>query len=346
MIPPLACSTNPKPALLHPDATGPAGHRGRRTQAATTPAPSARDCSPMAARSQTRVPCRCTATNVRPSGLKHRSSCVVPSGSSEPRVLLRRLRLQQADGPVADSDGQAVGGSIWGVARRGGRHSAVRRAVSAKARGEADRTSPHAIVLADMQTSLARRQRHRRLGIGRRPRGSSALKRTAIAIPIILVVAFIGAGRDGLARGRRRLQLLRQRASRTRRRPSPTSSSTSRRSSTTVPARSSLPASASASARSSSFDELTPEVLDATTAIEDKDFWINPGFDLGGLRCGDDRHDQRPATRRIDDHPAARPGPAPPAERLRGQSRGAEDPRDHPVDPADPGLSRRRRASS
>ena len=31
------------------------------------------------------------------------------------------------------------------------------------------------------------------------------------------------------------------------------------------------------------FDQIPPEVLDATTAIEDKDFWINPGFDLGGF---------------------------------------------------------------
>ena len=31
------------------------------------------------------------------------------------------------------------------------------------------------------------------------------------------------------------------------------------------------------------FSELTPEVLDATTAIEDKDFWVNPGFDLAGF---------------------------------------------------------------
>ena len=31
------------------------------------------------------------------------------------------------------------------------------------------------------------------------------------------------------------------------------------------------------------FAELTGEVLDATTAIEDKDFWDNPGFDLAGF---------------------------------------------------------------
>ena len=31
------------------------------------------------------------------------------------------------------------------------------------------------------------------------------------------------------------------------------------------------------------FAELTPEILDATTAIEDKDFWDNPGFDFAGF---------------------------------------------------------------
>jgi len=31
------------------------------------------------------------------------------------------------------------------------------------------------------------------------------------------------------------------------------------------------------------FDELPGEILDATTAIEDKDFWVNPGFDPAGI---------------------------------------------------------------
>ncbi len=31
------------------------------------------------------------------------------------------------------------------------------------------------------------------------------------------------------------------------------------------------------------FDQVPPELIDATTAIEDKDFWSNPGFDLGGF---------------------------------------------------------------
>jgi len=31
------------------------------------------------------------------------------------------------------------------------------------------------------------------------------------------------------------------------------------------------------------FDEIPPEMIDATTAIEDKDFWVNPGFDVAGF---------------------------------------------------------------
>ncbi len=31
------------------------------------------------------------------------------------------------------------------------------------------------------------------------------------------------------------------------------------------------------------FDELPGEIIDATTAIEDKDFWVNPGFDPAGI---------------------------------------------------------------
>ena len=31
------------------------------------------------------------------------------------------------------------------------------------------------------------------------------------------------------------------------------------------------------------FDQIPPEMIDATTAIEDKDFWTNPGFDIGAI---------------------------------------------------------------
>src|SRR5215217_4447798 len=49
-----------------------------------------------------------------------------------------------------------------------------------------------------MQTSLARRQRHRRHVDRRRPRGSSAVRRVAIAIPIVLFTAFLAVGLAGV----------------------------------------------------------------------------------------------------------------------------------------------------
>ena len=42
------------------------------------------------------------------------------------------------------------------------------------------------------------------------------------------------------------------------------------------------------------FDDIPGEMLDATTAIEDKDFWTNPGFDPFAHRLGRHRHGQRP----------------------------------------------------
>ena len=51
------------------------------------------------------------------------------------------------------------------------------------------------------------------------------------------------------------------------------------RSSTTGPARSSWPGSATRKREVVTFDEIPPILLDATTAIEDKTFWENAGFD-------------------------------------------------------------------
>ena len=251
----------------------------------------------------------------------------------------RRRRIVEEASPaqLVEEAGQAVGRSIGGVARRRGRHSERAEASRPEARGVADRTSPHAIVHADMQTSLARRQRHRRLGTRRRPRGSTALKRTAIAIPIILLVVFIGAGVTGF------LGVVAAYSYYANGLPNPEAALADLEfdQQTIVYDRTGVYELARLGERKREivgFSELTPEVLDATTAIEDKDFWVNPGFDFAGFVCRHRRHDQRPAPRRLDDHPAARPGPPPAAERLRGQPRGAQDPRDHPVGPADPGL--------
>ncbi|HET9345424.1 MAG TPA: transglycosylase domain-containing protein [Candidatus Limnocylindrales bacterium] len=133
-----------------------------------------------------------------------------------------------------------------------------------------------------MQTSLARRQRHRRLGTRRRPRGSTALKRTAIAIPIILVVAVIAAGLTGLLGVVAAYSYYEQGL------PNPEAALADLEfdQQTIVTDRTGTIELARLGERKReivTFDQLTPEVLDATTAIEDKDFWVNPGFDLAGF---------------------------------------------------------------
>ena len=53
--------------------------------------------------------------------------------------------------------------------------------------------------------------------------------------------------------------------------------------------------------------EIPPILLDATTAIEDKTFWENAGFDPVAIVVGRPRLAARRQPRRLDDHPAARP---------------------------------------
>ncbi len=133
-----------------------------------------------------------------------------------------------------------------------------------------------------MQTSLARRQRHRRsLGRGR-PRGSSAVRRTVIAIPIILFSAFLAIGLAGLVGVAAAYNYYSQGL------PDPvdTLSSLSFDQQTRITDRTGkieLARLGEFKRELVTFDQIPAEMLDATTAIEDKDFWINPGFDVAGF---------------------------------------------------------------
>ena len=85
------------------------------------------------------------------------------------------------------------------------------------------------------------------------------------------------------------------------------------------------------------FDQLparcsTPRPPSRTRLLE------QPRLRPGGHRVGRPRHRLRPAARRLDDHPAARPRAAPAAGGVRGHDLRAQGPRDHPVDPPDPGV--------
>jgi penicillin-binding protein 1A len=146
-----------------------------------------------------------------------------------------------------------------------------------------------------MQTTLARRQRHRR-ATGRRPtrRGGSTLRRILIAIPIIILLVGLllaGAGAlftvaaynyyaDGLPDPKEALTKL------------------DFEQQTIVTDRTSkveLARLGTLRRELVKFDEIPGEMLDATTAIEDKDFWVNAGFDpIGIVSAGLDTISGRP----------------------------------------------------
>jgi membrane peptidoglycan carboxypeptidase len=135
-----------------------------------------------------------------------------------------------------------------------------------------------------MQTSLARRQRHRR-SIQRRPQasgGSRTLRRVVIAIPVILISLAFVTGFVGMVFA---VGLYNQYAAGL---PSPKeiladldfdqpSLVYDRTGKVELARLGSLRREVVA------FDEIPDEMLDATTAIEDQDFWTNPGFDPIGI---------------------------------------------------------------
>jgi membrane peptidoglycan carboxypeptidase len=133
-----------------------------------------------------------------------------------------------------------------------------------------------------MQTSLARRQRHRR-GVGRgRPRGSSNLRRVVIAIPLLILAAFALIGVAGLVGVAAAYNYYSQGL------PDPKDTLTNLvfDQQTTITDRTDkivLARLGEFKRELVDFKDIPPELLDATTAIEDKDFWSNPGFDFGGF---------------------------------------------------------------
>lgn len=133
-----------------------------------------------------------------------------------------------------------------------------------------------------MQTSLARRRRHRRLGASRRPRGGGAARNAVIAVPILLFVLLFGVGFAGF------VSVVSAYAYFSRDLPDPKALllGLSFDQQTMVLDRTGTIELARLGERKRevvTFDEIPDEMLDATTAIEDKDFWSNPGFDLGGF---------------------------------------------------------------
>ncbi len=133
-----------------------------------------------------------------------------------------------------------------------------------------------------MQTSLARRQRHRRTAGRGRPRGSSTVGRIAIAIPIILFAVFVAVGLAGLVGVAAAYNYYSQGLPD----PKDTLSNLTFDQQTVLTDRTGKVVLASLGEFKRevvTFDQIPPEMLDATTAIEDKDFWSNPGFDFFGF---------------------------------------------------------------
>ena len=212
--------------------------------------------------------------------------------------------------------------------------------------------APYAIVRPLMQTSLARRQRHRRAlqaPTARRVAARSSVGSRLVVLLLFVLTTLLDGWRPGAIVRRGRLQPLRRRACPTRRPPlDATSSSSSRRSSTTGPARSSSRGSAT----------LKREVVDVRPdpaarwstrrpRSRTRTSGTNPGFDPVGIVVGRPRHARGPAARRARRSPSSSSGRGscrPSA--FEGTDLRAQDPRDHPVDPPDRGVSRARRASS
>jgi membrane peptidoglycan carboxypeptidase len=133
-----------------------------------------------------------------------------------------------------------------------------------------------------MQTSLARRQRHRRSGAARRGRGGGSARRAALAIPLLLFASFLILGGAIFVGAVSAYAFY----SRDLVDPKVAFNELGFDQPSIVYDRTGTVELARFGERKRellTFDQLPPEIVDATTAVEDKDFWSNPGFDLGGF---------------------------------------------------------------
>jgi membrane peptidoglycan carboxypeptidase len=129
-----------------------------------------------------------------------------------------------------------------------------------------------------MQTSLSRRQRRRRLNDKRRPRGSGAAKYAALAIPIFLFATIVLMGVAGATTVVAGYSFLAKDLPD----PKKTLEAIEFDQQTAVWDRTGkvlLARLGSDRREVVTFDQIPPVLVDATTAIEDKTFWENSGFD-------------------------------------------------------------------
>jgi membrane peptidoglycan carboxypeptidase len=148
--------------------------------------------------------------------------------------------------------------------------------------GGQDLHGAYGIVAADMQTSLLRRQRHRRNGAARRGRGGGAARRAALAVPLLLFSSFLALGAVLFVAAVSAYAYY----SRDLADPSTLFQDLSFEQPSIVYDRTGqveLAKFGELRRELVTFDQIPPEMIDATTAVEDKDFWTNPGFDIGGV---------------------------------------------------------------
>src|SRR4029078_1231562 len=141
---------------------------------------------------------------------------------------------------------------------------------------------PYGIVAAAMQTALQRRQRHRRNGAARRGRGGGAARRAAFAIPLLLFSSFLVLGGVGF------ISTVSAYAYYSRDLPDPQKAfeDIEFEQPSVIYARTGtveLARFGELRRELLDFGEIPPEMIDATTAVEDKDFWTNPGFDISAV---------------------------------------------------------------
>ena len=133
-----------------------------------------------------------------------------------------------------------------------------------------------------MQTSLARRQRHRRLGDKRRPRGSGAARATAVALPLFLFGTLLLLGLAGATGAVAAYSYLAKDLED----PKSRLDAITFTQPTTVYDRTGEVTLASLGDDRRvivQFAQIPATLVDATTSIEDKTFWENSGFDPAGF---------------------------------------------------------------
>ena len=153
-----------------------------------------------------------------------------------------------------------------------------------------------------MQTSLARRRRHRRNG--GRPKGGAASK-VAIALPLFLFGTFVLLGLVGATAAVAGYGYYSQGLQD----PRDLLKNLDFAEETQVFDRTGkieLARFGQVKRDVVEYDQIPPWLIDATTAVEDKTFWDNAGFDPLGIVSAAIDSAPRQRARRIHDHPAAR----------------------------------------